>query len=43
MERIYIYNETLIDREIDDKNTAKPNIIFQTIIREDSSRAHTTA
>jgi hypothetical protein len=42
-ERFYIYNKTRKNNEINDKNTAKPNIIFETIIREDTSRAHTTA
>jgi hypothetical protein len=43
MERFYIYKETRINNHINDKNTAKPNIIFETIIWEDNSRAHTTA
>jgi hypothetical protein len=42
VERFYIYNETRKNNQINDKNTAKPNIIFETIIREDTNRAHTT-
>jgi hypothetical protein len=42
MERFYIYNETC-KNQINDKNTDKPNIIFETIVQEDTSRAHTTA
>jgi hypothetical protein len=42
MERYYIYNETHKNNQINDKNIAKLNIIFETIIREDTSRAHTT-
>jgi hypothetical protein len=34
MERHYIYKETWINNQINDKNTAKPNIIFETTIRE---------
>jgi len=42
MERYYIYNETRKNNQINDKNTAKPNIIFEKIMQEDTSRAHTT-
>ena len=42
MERYYFYNETRKNNQINYKNTAKLNIIFETIIREDTSRAHTT-
>jgi hypothetical protein len=42
-EIFYIYNETLINNQINNKNTTKPNIIFETIIQEDTSRVHTTA
>jgi len=41
VERFYIYKETCINNQINDKNTAKPNTIFEKIIREDTSRAHT--
>ena len=40
MERLYIYKETY---EINDKDTAKPNIIFDTIVNEEATRAHTTS
>jgi hypothetical protein len=43
MERYYIYYETRKNNQINDKNTAKPDIIFDKIIQEDTSRAHTTA
>ena len=42
LERFYIYKETSIKNQINYKNTAKPTIIFETIVREDTSRAHTT-
>jgi len=42
LERYCIYNETRKNDQINGKNTAKLNIIFETIIREDTSRAHTT-
>jgi hypothetical protein len=42
MERFDIYKETHINNQTNDKNTTKPNIIFETIVQEDTSRAHTT-
>ena len=42
MERFHIYKETQTNKQINYKNTAKPNIIFETIFREKASRAHTT-
>ena len=32
LERFYIYNVTKIDNQINDKGTAKQNILFDTII-----------
>jgi hypothetical protein len=34
MERYYIYKETKNNNQINDKNTLKPNIIFETIVQE---------
>jgi hypothetical protein len=41
MERFYIYKETRDNNQINNKHTAKPNIIFDTKVREKVSRAHT--
>jgi hypothetical protein len=41
MERYYIYKETHLNNQIDDKNTAKPNITFDTLVHE-NARARTT-
>jgi hypothetical protein len=38
LERFHIYNVTHENIQINDKNTPKPNIIFDTIIREEASR-----
>jgi hypothetical protein len=40
MERFYIFKETRDNNQINDKNTAKHNIIFDIIVREEASRAH---
>ena len=42
LERFYIYNVTKIDNQINDKGTAKQNILFDTIIWRSSSRGHPT-
>lgn len=42
IERFYIYKETRDKNQINDKDTAKPNIIFNTIVNEEASRAHTS-
>ena len=42
MEMFYIYKETRINNQINDKNTAKPNIIFETIFHEDTRKARST-
>jgi hypothetical protein len=39
MERYYIYKETKINNQINDKNTLKPNIIFETIVQEHTNRS----
>jgi hypothetical protein len=41
MERFYIYEETKNNNQINDKNTVKPNIIFETIVQEHNGRWHT--
>jgi len=41
MERFYIYQETYFNNQINDKNTAKRNVNFETIVREYTNRAHT--
>jgi hypothetical protein len=42
MARYYIYKETQLDNQINDRNTAKANIIFDTLVHENASRARTT-
>jgi hypothetical protein len=42
MERYYIYKEMQMNNQINDRNTAKPNIIFDTLVHENASRARTT-
>ena len=42
MEMFYIYKETCINNQINDKNTSKQNIIFEKIFRDDASMAQTT-
>jgi ferritin-like metal-binding protein YciE len=39
MEKLYIYKETRINNQIHDKCTVKPNVIFDTLILEDTDRA----
>jgi hypothetical protein len=38
MENYYIYKETINNNQINDKNTVKPNIIFETIVHEHTNR-----
>jgi hypothetical protein len=42
MERYYIYKETQLNKQINDRNTAKPNIIFNTLVHGNPSTACTT-
>jgi len=42
MEKLYIYKETEIDDQINEKCTVKPNVIFEKLIVEDTDRAHIT-
>ena len=43
IQKFYIYNETTRDNQINDKCTVKPNIVFETVILEDTDRAHLTS
>jgi hypothetical protein len=38
LERLYIYNETNIDNQINDKCTVRPNVIFDTLILKYTNR-----
>jgi len=38
IERFYIFRETKQNNQINDRLTVKPNIIFETIVREDPHR-----
>jgi hypothetical protein len=40
IEKIYIYKETKIDNQFDDKCTVKPRVIFDTVILKYNDRAH---
>jgi hypothetical protein len=35
---IYIYRKTKLNNQIDDKLTVKPNVIFETVVRQDPHR-----
>jgi hypothetical protein len=38
IERFYIHKETHLNNQINDKNTVKPNFIFDTIIHNNTNR-----
>jgi hypothetical protein len=40
-QRFHISKETRINNQINEKNTVKPNVIFETMFWEDTSRVHT--
>jgi ferritin-like metal-binding protein YciE len=42
MEKFYIYKETQINNQINDKYTVQPNVIFETLILENTDRVHIT-
>jgi hypothetical protein len=42
VEKFHIYKETRNNNQINDKNTVKPNAIFDMIVRENSDRIHST-
>jgi len=43
MEKFYICEETRNNNQINDKNTIKPNMIYDVIVRENTRRAHTSS
>jgi hypothetical protein len=38
LEKFYIHKETSISKQINDKCTIKPNLIFDTLIQNDTDR-----
>jgi hypothetical protein len=38
LEKYYIFRETKMDNQINDKVTARPNIIFETVVQKDPHR-----
>jgi hypothetical protein len=40
MEKLYIYKETEFNNQINEKCTVKPNVIFETLILENTDRMH---
>jgi len=42
LEKFYIYKETSINNQTNDKCTVKPNVIFDTLIQIDTVRSHST-
>jgi hypothetical protein len=40
MEKLYIYKETEINNQINEKCTVRPNVIFETLILENTDRVH---
>jgi hypothetical protein len=42
LENVYIFKETRNNNQINDRNTVKPNPIFDIIVREKSDRFHTS-
>jgi hypothetical protein len=40
MEKLYIYKETEIDDQINEKCTVKPDVILETLILENTDRVH---
>jgi hypothetical protein len=41
-EKYHIYKETQLNNQINDKNTIKPNIIFDIIVQTNTNRVRTT-
>jgi hypothetical protein len=37
-EKYYIYRETKLDNQINDKLTTQPNAIFETLVQQDAHR-----
>jgi len=42
MGKFYVYKETKINNQMNDKWTVRPNIIFETLVQKDTKTAHTT-
>jgi hypothetical protein len=42
LERCHIYKETVINNQINDRHTVKPNIIFNIITQDNHDRGHST-
>jgi hypothetical protein len=42
LERFHIYKETVIDNQINNKHTVKPNIMFNVVTRYNPDRGHST-
>jgi phosphopentomutase len=42
IEKFHIYKITQSNSQINDKNTVKPNIIFERLVRESTNRGHST-
>jgi hypothetical protein len=38
IKKYYIYKETKLNKQINDKRTVQPNIIFETLVRQDPHR-----
>jgi len=38
IEKYYIYRETKLNNQINDKLTVEPNIIFETLVQQDTHR-----
>ena len=38
IEKYYIYRETKLNNQINDKLTVQPNIIFETLVQQDTHR-----
>jgi hypothetical protein len=43
LERFYIFRETKINNQINDRLTIKPNVIFEAVVQKDSHRGLTAA
>jgi hypothetical protein len=40
IEKYYIYRETKLNNQINDKFTVQPNVIFETLVQQDAHRGH---
>ena len=39
IEKYYMYRATKLNKQINDKLTVQPNVIFETLVRQDTQRA----